>query len=948
MKRRSFLIGAAATSIAGVSAGVQVASAATDPIREKYPQLYKQLVAYASNDPTQPSEARDAAYAQYNSKGLDPRAELVFRRNRIAALSELSSLTSSNPPNPASLTQDELNILTLYVRGSDFPHKPSLVGSISNYLGSADDSTLFDIMGSAEGVAGILIGLSDPPAGAALGIAAILTPYIDNVTNLFIRPVSLADAYAVGESVPMHPLLRRIELKAAFGIPADTDSKTLIDRLPPSSKYVLRNALEAGDTKSPDALTSQVKIQHDQLNELFGELRQNIVADMKSQFKERDDKFARRYYIDGEIRGSIYLGTTILREVFGDDRSAHVFQTVATESYNVYRLFEGFAAETPTVGALGLTGGFVSSVFAIAVTIQGISEQEMLQQSLTAIHEAIRTLRDEMHERFNRIERNQRLMMDTLGIIVTRLSVGQWEELARLRNLQQSLNGLRNYIESQDRQEKINSLHLQADNLRSAISAYGSVQAALNVPENRSLLNFFSSYAQRTAKEPAFTHVDLVGWGARSMNDLWETTQRPDLLIGAMVPIRQRLGLPGMPDPISSNPVEWARSTNLLLEQIAISDVPLPLHAHDILREMFNSGVAVRNFLGSFTDPQMRLKLADLFMEAFGEVTDLISLHYGTFTREAKAKHVFAGSIPGLGDRPYDQIPGEPEWEDGKASWKTDEVIFFKGKRVSSVKLNEQLNPIEAAIDVGLIEEEPLGSYRLGDRTKPALVTNVRLRFRGGRWADMVTTKSNDGATGIQKVKYDHRPAPSWLILPRTKVVKTDPASRVAEPIGADVLAFLTELRREVASHHQKLQMTLVERSNDFLVNSLAGWEEFRALGGVIRLVAALTAWGQAAPLDQSSSLFANSRVTYSNPAAISDALKQLFTGFPKNIGDRDVKINQALVDGLTDLVRVASTTLLNLERNEAMPIDVKYQLIEGTLLKLRGLAHHHQINLAG
>ena len=206
-------------------------------------------------------------------------------------------------------------------------------------------------------------------------------------------------------------------------------------------KQAVKSAASPSKPTSQDAFTNQ----SDNLAAALKDYRQSIV--------NREADKARQQYLEGEVRSSIYLGSIIIEDFFGAPQFAKTFSITGTESFKVWQLMQGFNSVPPTVGSLALTGGFISAGLSIGQAMAGIpSSEEVTQAALKNIQLALSTLRQEMHERFDRIERNQQMMMEELNDIFRRIVQGNTEQLARLQQMHDSLNGLSNYIESQDRE----------------------------------------------------------------------------------------------------------------------------------------------------------------------------------------------------------------------------------------------------------------------------------------------------------------------------------------------------------------------------------------------------------------------------------------------------------------------------------------------------------------
>lgn len=874
------------------------------------------------------------------------RESLLFRRNRILALAATREAWSSKHGN---LSQDELDKVRVYVESLNGQPDPTVFNRVQQLFSESlpDLDTSLDLLSTGGGIASVLSSFKHPYVSAGIAVGSLILPWGDELLEELYPTVGVLDEAAIRSVVDRYEggffnnrsLIQEFGGEHALRIPLGKTNDELIDALPKSlkveaSRYLQESAQD--QTRNPEKLAEVLMATNNRLESIKGSILEAVRAN--------ENEVARRQYWDAEMRSGIYLGSTFLRSVLNLPNEARVFEVVSSETYRVWHLVNGFGATPPTVGSLALTGGMVSAGLAIGSALAGgMSSEEATARSLGQILEAISVLRQEMHERFDRIERNQKVMIDLLDDTLTRISKGQWQNIERLRTISSSLNGLRNYVESQARQEKIDALSLEYDNLmltREADSDYLQKSTSLTA------INTMASHALRVAKQPAFTHSELRQWDAVAIADVIETVGRPDAAIAILGLARREFGLSDVRD--IPNPIEWVRGTSAVLEILGRETKLVSRAAIQLLHDLHAEGIALRQMLNLAIGYDLSKKATEEYISSLKPAEVALKEHYQEVLKANAASVIYASEIPNMGEKPYvDDVPLRykiPGSE--KTHYSRDAIRYFPRRVFRSLRLGGQKNPIDAAIEIGLIKVDVTHSFRnhasvlprdgLGDH----LQEDLTITFLAGKWKGYVSTNDKSGENGVSRRTFDHeRNLPgSYEIYPRTSLVGVEAGERKVVPIGANLPSFLASLRIEVSAHHSNLRNYYLDSIGAFFSRNPAFLEPSRALGGVLRLIAALDAWGRGASLEVASSLLGSRDITLGTPqsiqAVIDVALRDAKTHdpSPKPIVDSSVTAFEGAAKLAAEALSVAQ------DRDSRF-----FSPIEGTLLKLKGMLFHHQ-----
>lgn len=918
--------------------------------------ILAEVIYLIANDPDTKTAARAAMEVSLSGLPSNQR-ELILRRNRILAVMTTLELSRSG----LSFGDGETVRLRELATMSDPPPDPALASRVARVMeeGGVDTHQALDGLSDLYTVIGIGVGVVAPIPGAAIAITAIVVKNMETVVKFLDPLVYRVDEDLTKRSTLLDPSVPREQaLRELLGISTPKASDW-----PYSSHRYVRKAKEAIDAASQGSTAEEFYGQCvTDLDQRMKDLRTNILADIRSDANARENTAAESRRLYGESQGAVALGGVLIDNVFGNKALAQSFLTVGNESIRVWQLLNGFNAVPQTVGPMALTGGYVTAALAIGTALSGApSAEQQTQKALAAILSAIQTLREEMHERFDRIERTQKNILETLDVVLRRLVLGEREQLARLTELRTSINGLRGYVETQARREKIDDLMLYRDNLKVLIDTNRSITSALETEPGRQLLNYFKAYSLRIARQPAFTHDELTHWNPSVFLDTLQAGGRPDLMVGSFNAICDLVQQPNSAPP--PNPIEWARGVTTFLFEIANSDSELPNSAKLVLAEMYSAGKECESALSRWVEPEFRKRLRSKYEASKSIVLDLFRAQYAELLQDTHARYVLLGDLPRIPIGPYIDggTPVATHHDEPRGfSWSEDVVHCLPS---ASVLLRGTRNPIEVAEELGMLEVEIVTR---GDSAGPRpgqdghlahTYEMVKLRFRSGRWAGSVTNFSRDGNTGIERFKYRNRDMPSWHIFPATVISE----GALKAPIsigGAAAVRFIAELRDDLVSLHLKLQRDYISGIQSYLERAASRLEDARSVGAAVRLTSSIAEWGQGAGIAEAAAIINNEAITFDQPSEVeatlvSEAAAQGFSwaldieaSMHARHSEETRSISDWACDTFTNLVSESGAALLQIESDVSVPLVCSPKLLEATMLLIRGTAYHHRIDL--
>lgn len=851
-----------------------------------------------------------------------------FRRDRVLTLAATKELSDKKGVN---LSRDDLARIQAYVDELTSRNDSSAVRAVQALLRDSvpDLGKSMDLLATGGGLASVLSSFRHPYVSAGLAIGSLLVPWTDEFLERFYPSLGVIDESAIRTAVSMNDngafldrsLIDEFGNTGSVSVPFGKSNEELVESLPIGLREVARKCLAPSDDSS--ATFFELLNASDRR---LGEVKAAVVASIRNG----ESGAALRQYWDGEARSGIFLGTTLLRDVLRLPDEARAFETAGSEAYRVWRLVEGFGANPPTVGPLALTGGMVSAGLAIgSVFSGGMSSQEATAKALGQILAAIGVLREEMHDRFDRIERSQKVIIDSLGEVIDSISKGQWQEMERLLTISSSLNGLRNYIESQDRQEKIDAVNLEFDNLALTRHYWA---AHLNSPPAMTAVNTIASHAIRTSKQPAFTHSEISQWNTAVVADTIESVGRPDAAISILALARRELGLSNVGE--IQNPLEWVRATNAVIEILGEERIPLPEPMVQLLQTLESEGTLLNSRLNGALDRDLNRRCGEQFQLTMRAIELGLKDHYHDFLRQSSATVIYSSEYLGLGTVEYFDAPAVENRIPGSANsyYTGDAIGYFPAGSQRFLELSGQKNPIEAAVSVGLLRVDEVSSSRTVIGSHVVRWDNISLAFLAGKWRGASTSHDKSGNNGILRFTYESQVGlPSYFaVLPRTKLVL---ASGSSEAMGSKMPNFLEELREEVALHHAVLQDSFLDSIGSFFFRHPAALEPPRAYGSLLRLIFAIDSWGRGASLEFASSILPDRSVTLGTPGSIQSAVKE---NLPAKIASGEP--NEPIVDTAVALIRNAASKATSALAPVAERPPRWFAPIEGTLFKLKGM----------
>ena len=927
---------------AGVSSAQVAPPASNDEIRSRYPRTYQSLVSYNAHSYARDSLARRSAYG---GVGATPsiEGEALFLRNRIGGLATIADIQSKGPAVP--LRPADMLAVERFIRGTQTAPQPDLVDRFSRKFEEVinDPSRIANGLSDLSGIGAAILANSNPYTAAALGVVSVVGRYVPDVTALYhsLRDTdsALVDSLVAAEvSRPDKSSERARDFTELFGIPIGMLSSELSAGLAPDLASHLAVATQRASAPPVD---EEMHRQMASVTDRLVALQAGIDAQQSAAARQ-----ARAYYLDNEINGAISLGSVLIGEVGGDREAAARFNVIASQGYKATQLLQQFSAGE--IGTLALTGGTVGAALAIANVLSGApSSEQQMQQAMAAIISAVQTLRQEMHERFDRIERTQRDILNRLEDVLSLVASGRLEQLARLRTLREAIVGLRSYVESQDRQSVIDQFYLNRSNFLALAEAPSPSSSRLGTTVGVEHVNYLANYAARVAHQPAFTHGEATIWNTPIVNDLVHSASRHDLLINIRPIISDRVGTSRQIGSVA-NPVEWLRAAREFAEAAAYEKSALSPRSANALRAIYSEGRRTLEAVRGFTPQSATQPTADAFLEASEVVHALIDRYYVEFLRISNSRMVYAGPISDLDMTKLTRGPIRGYLPENVGFGYSEDQIWVAGLRPQIAQLalseidnfmafdlNGQKNPLKLATDIGLLSFVETG---VNSKAPHQSVRFGHYRFLHGPWSGSVVrgTVNRD----IRNLAAKSTQAYIWTLDDILSVTPPPGSTWAAFTLTSE--AFLQALKEQADVYHDELRRRFFDGMASFISERSSELEDLRAIAGYMRVSTAFAEWSRGADLTDAAGLLQAEGSTLTSPYSIGVRLFELAT---PPLADDAVPTKDELVAQYAQRMmgqEYDSIAKRYLDDGAAEgPVSVRL-----TLGHLEALAYHHSIDL--
>jgi hypothetical protein len=512
----------------------------------------------------------------------------------VLALPSIYSRVQSLPPNTALATLESQAGSALATN----PWAPeNLTGAMSFFEGSHEDAA--ENLGSAVRFAAGWGSVLFPPAAPVLRLAALMPWSL--LGNPNFNP--FAQDKSAGQEINQTILKRAAEyhddpsggnfkrvldsplLRQRSGVDFGASQDSLIPRLPPELQDV---AAEAANNFAQN-FNNNVQLQQQAFDRLFNKYSAlhnayeqsyrdfKALVERQHTLQEEQEARAALAQFQSRIQSGIVIFRSFIKHVFGDDRAAD----------DAARILSGMA----TIGICYLSGNYLGAV-AAAVSLFDGGGSNATVALLQDLGRRMERLRTEMHDRFDRLEEQQRLLLDGLAKIYRAVDEGFLVTQQRVEDLQAQFNRQVSLTEEDQR-------NAAAERIKEAASAIRSLrenrregwlnQAVQHQPK-------FETFSRVESRQSYFRGPTTISAGELSAE--LDSKKDAERLIGLIPQICRNVQISGVPGNLA-NPFALAygaeayMQADLLLHELTNSQRP------SVLLNMWHDALNVRSALNT-------------------------------------------------------------------------------------------------------------------------------------------------------------------------------------------------------------------------------------------------------------------------------------------------------------------------------------------------------------
>jgi hypothetical protein len=314
---------------------------------------------------------------------------------------------------------------------------------------------------------------------------------------------------------------------------------------------------------------------------------------------------------ENDVQSVAAIGAFVIGEVFGDKETAKKINAGAQLASVALQV--GLMFSTGGLSAIACAGGIASSLGPLFGGEQ--SNSAAVQGMLSQISGQIETLRQEMHERFDRVEHLEQEALGMLRQIAEDIRTGNTAILDNIGNLRSELSQLNTYIKDSDRAKifaAFNDLRFQAE----------LAQEQHNISAASVAMGLLLNYALDVPKQTTFSNAEFTG---PVLSGALKDSPRTDFCVGLLPRCANLLKVTstGATPP---NPVEWARGTNAYLEtQVHFPELRDVVAVQTLARKARQTGTDIRKyFRANMTAEQLKTAVGE-YMRCASQVADKVA-----------------------------------------------------------------------------------------------------------------------------------------------------------------------------------------------------------------------------------------------------------------------------------------------------------------------------------
>ncbi len=560
-----------------------------------------------------------------------------------------------------------------------------------------------------------------------------------------------------------------------------------------------------------------------------------------------------RMILDQEIQSGIYL-TGVLLKTIGLGKEAHFITNLASNFYKAYKLTSSLAS----IGTLAATAGYVGIALSIYSLFSssgsnGIGKAlQQISKQINALRKELNEFRNEAHLRFDALETNQRLILESINKLALQTQLSSNQIKSQLNEIITRSNFGRIIEYDINHNNKVNEL-LQFENQLYTQFGYNQSQ---NNEYNRAIVDVnltnLYDYAINVSDDNIFTSASYQDYD-QIVADNALRTMHLESSMNLTKLIQAKYELP-IANETPRNPIEFSRGTlSFITNRLLFSELDNAAF-NTYFNTLLKEGTKLRNLMIA---PLLEDFVKTVSNAFYRELSSFLRLELSkrikqVIQNELQLNHLFT-SLPTINTeintetnllhQCKDRIPDNTYLRKER----TDKYFgsFF------TLKESENHNhPMKLAQKMGIISVEGAGNYwRTYDYAswKEYYKLN-KITFHHGRMKNKVFEKGWHES----RVEYQAINRPGWVCPSRSTtynvsyLAKTGYFSNSGTTID-DTHKFFTFLKEEIQTVYQQKKSEF----NNRLISLYNSDELYKAIPSImaLRYIASLGYWYQTGDL---------------------------------------------------------------------------------------------------
>ncbi|HEU4456367.1 MAG TPA: hypothetical protein VFR81_25090, partial [Longimicrobium sp.] len=294
---------------------------------------------------------------------------------------------------------------------------------------------------------------------------------------------------------------------------------------------------------------------------------------------------ARNEYLRGEVAGAANLSVALL-DLVGDRHTGRIISGATEAGLQASRAFEAFAVGA--IGPLALAGGLVgAAMILVRLFSSGPSADEMILTGINDLRRDLQQMRQEMHQRFDRLERNQLVIIEQLANLLGEVRTGNAVIIGQLRDLHSQVARA---IEVGRLTRREAARTTFGSDMRSIKNLLALGSTPLIKAQIAILLGRVAGYGLEVGAETSFIGSERDSADPRSFRNFIHERRRLDLIFGVLPTIARSFGLATPQMRPLVDPVAWVVASQSFLEAAISAGMGRDPTSAVTAKEMWDAG----------------------------------------------------------------------------------------------------------------------------------------------------------------------------------------------------------------------------------------------------------------------------------------------------------------------------------------------------------------------